>query len=280
METFPKEKIDSILKYLEKKHPPNSDPWGLDVRKTIKTLKYFWPIYKDYFKVRIFGGENVEDRPYMVVANHSGQVAIDALLISLGFILDLEPPRILRPMVERFVTKIPFFNLWASEGGSVLGDRENCLRLLDRGESTLVFPEGVRGITKNTSDYYRLKKFTKGFFRLAQKSQVEILPIAVIGAEEFYPLVYHSRPLAKLLGLPAFPLTPGLLLGPLGLLPLPSPVDIYIGKPYKIPQDLSLDASDKTVQVHVDLIVDQINKMIDTGLKNRRPFFGNIDLEK
>ena len=102
-------------------------------------------------------------------------------------------------MMERFVTTIPFFSSFVTQNGGVLGDRTNCNELLKRGESVLVFPEGVRGISKNTNNFYHIQKFTKGFYRLAQKNGVDILPVGVVGAEEFYPLTYHPKILAKLI---------------------------------------------------------------------------------
>src|SRR3712207_8486819 len=50
-----------------------------------------------------------------------------------------------------------------------------------------------------------------------------IIPVAIVGAEETFPILADVKPLARLLGLPYFPITPQFpLLGPLGLVPLPS----------------------------------------------------------
>ena len=153
---------------------------------------------------------------------------------------------------------------------SVLGDRQNCLQLLKRGESVLVF-RGVNGVAK-VPDYYKLQKFT-WFYRIALSAQVEILPVAVVGAEETYPYVYQAKTVAKKLGLPALPLSPSMLLGPLGFLPLPSPIDIHIGKPFKPPVDLHGEEQDKDIREHIFQIENQIKKMIEEGRKKRRPFW-------
>lgn len=265
--------FERIFTSLVKKYPNKEDPWGLNLKRARKSLERVWPVYKHYFRVRTFGLENIEDRPYIVVANHSGQIAIDGMLICTTFATEVEPPRILRPMVERFFTGIPFIGSWAAEGGAVLGDRQNCINLLERGESVLVFPEGVRGIAKDTDDFYQMKKFGQGFFRIALATGTPILPIAVVGAEEFYPFVWHPMKLAKSIGLPAMPLTPNFI-------PLPSPVDIYIGKPYEIPPELSADAPDNELEEHINAIHLQIQNMVDEGLKNRRSFFTDNILSK
>ncbi len=257
--------FDEIFESLQKRYPTLEDPWGLNLKRARKSLERVWPLYRHYFRVRAFGIENVADQPFIVVANHSGQIALDGMLICTLFSSEVEPPRILRPMVERFFTGIPFIGTWAAEGGAVLGDRQNCINLLEREESVLVFPEGVRGIAKDTSDFYQLKHFGRGFFRIALSTGTPILPVAVIGAEEFYPLVWHPMKLAKTLGLPALPLVPNLI-------PLPSPVDIHIGQPYEIPKDLSPDAPDQELDPHIEKIQQQIQDMVDAGLKERRPF--------
>tara|TARA_R110000868_G_scaffold14661_6_gene67861 strand:- start:969 stop:1859 length:891 start_codon:yes stop_codon:yes gene_type:complete len=265
--------FDQIFTKLESRYPNREDPWGLNLRRARKSLERVWPLYKHYFKVRCFGLENISDQPFIVVANHSGQIAIDGMLICSMFSTEVEPPRILRPMVERFFTGIPFIGSWAAEGGAVLGDRQNCINLLERKESVLVFPEGVRGIAKDSSDFYEMKSFGRGFFRIALATGVPILPIAVVGAEEFYPLVWHPLKLAKKIGLPAFPITPNLV-------PLPSPVDIHVGKPFVIPKELSADAPDSELDIHIDSIHASIQKMLDEGLQSRREFIGNKVSEK
>ncbi len=260
------ENIDNIFNYLADKYGGGTDPWGLNFKRAKKYLNMIFPVFKNYFKVRTFGIENVEDKQYMVVSNHSGQIAIDGLMIGTAFATQVWPPRILRPMVERFFTNLPFINKWASECGSVLGDRDNCQNLLERGESLLIFPEGVRGVAKSTKDFYHVQPFTKGFYRMALKANIEILPVAVVGAEETFPYVYQAKGLAKMLGMPAMPLSANYF-------PLPSPMDIHIGKPIKVEQSLiDQDPSDKELDEHIEKIQATIQEMLNQGLKNRRNY--------
>jgi 1-acyl-sn-glycerol-3-phosphate acyltransferase len=262
-----KERFDQVFEHLYKVYPDGVDPWGLNLKKARKSIEFIWPVYKHYFKTRIFGKENVQDEAYMIVSNHSGQIAIDGVLISTAFAMEIDPPRILRSMVERFFTGIPFVGYWAAEGGAVLGDRQNCLNLLKKNQSVLVFPEGVRGVSKSTPDFYKVQPFTKGFYRLARNAKVKILPIGVVGAEEFYPMVYQAHGVAKSLGLPALPISPNLV-------PLPSPVDIHIGKPYEIPADIDQSASEEVINKEVIKVTNMIKDLVENGLKQRREFWG------
>ena len=271
--------IDQIFQNLLEKYPNNSDPWGLSLKKARKVLETVLPFYKNYFNTRVFGMENIDKGPYMVISNHSGQIAIDGLLISTAFAVETKKPIILRPMIERFMMKLPFIGRWSLEAGAVLGDRQNCHTLLERGESVLVFPEGVSGVSKSTKDFYKLQKFTRGFIRLAITSKTPIVPVAVVGAEEFYPYVYQAKTIARFFKLPALPITPTFpWFGPLGAIPLPSPIDIYIGKPFFLPENLSPDAPDYVLDEHISDIQSTIQEMIEEGLKKKRPLKSNIEL--
>lgn len=264
------ENFAKIEQQLKEKYGDNSDPWGLDPKRAVKDLKILWPLYRHYFDVKLHNTENIiPEKTYMIVSNHTGQIPIDALLICMAFMVELDDPRFLRPLIERYLTALPFLGRWSSEAGAVLGDRNNCLNLLERNESLLIFPEGVPGIAKSPKDYYRLKPFTKGFIRMALQAKVEILPISVVGAEDFFPYVYHLPKLAKFLKIPALPLSPNLI-------PLPSPVDIYIGKPYSLPTELSPDALDDELNIHVNALQAEIDSMIKVGLENKRTLMKRI----
>jgi 1-acyl-sn-glycerol-3-phosphate acyltransferase len=66
--------------------------------------------------------------------------------------------------------------------------------------------------------------------RLARTAQVPIIPVAIVGAEETHPVLAKLTRLAAPLGLPYIPITPTFpLLGPLGLLPVPTKWSIKIG---------------------------------------------------
>jgi len=262
-------KIKEVFEVLRVKYAGYEDPWGFNLELCEKTLRTILPFYRRYFKVRVFGQENVADVPYLVVSNHTGQIPLDAMLITMAFLIDVQPPRILRAMVERFMAQLPFLGDFAAQTGSILGDRANCQYLLEHKESILVFPEGVRGVSKNTTQFYKVQSFTQGFYRIALQQHTPILPIAVVGAEEMFPFTWHVKSLAKLLSLPALPLTANLF-------PLPSPIDIHIGKPIIVPDDLSSEAPDKDIKEQVMRVEGQIKKMLAVGLKHRRPFFDEI----
>lgn len=262
-------KINRIFHDLRERYKDYKDPWGFNLELCEAAFRKLLPLYRSYFKVRVFGAENVKDHSYIVASNHTGQIPIDGMLITMAFLIDVAPPRVLRAMIERFMAQLPFLGDFAAQSGSILGDRANCGYLIDHGESILVFPEGVRGISKNTPDFYKLRHFSEGFYRIALQKKTPILPVCVIGAEEMFPFVFHSKRLAKVLKVPAIPLTTNLV-------PLPSPIDIYIGQEITIPEHLEAEASDKDIKENVFHIENTIKRMIIHGLKNRRPFFDSL----
>lgn len=257
-------KKQEVIALLREKYKDYKDPWGFDLDTIERAINLFLPLYRNYFKVRVFGAENVQDKTYMIVSNHTGQVPIDGILITLAFAFDVHPPRILRSMIERFMANLPFLGEMTAQAGSILGDRKNCQYLLNNNQSILVFPEGVKGISKSTHNFYKMQKFSNGFLRIALQEHTPILPVSVVGAEEMFPLVFHARHLAKLLKLPALPFTANII-------PLPSPIDIYIGEEYELPKELSAEAQDKDIREHVYRIESRIKQLLANGLKQRRP---------
>ncbi len=260
-----KKQKDLVFQKLQERYKHYQDPWGFDLQSIKTAMELVLPIYRNYFKVRVFGIENVKDEPYMIVSNHTGQIPIDGVLITTALAYEVDPPRVVHSMIERFMAGLPFIGDLTAQTGSILGDRENCKWLLSRGESILVFPEGVRGINKSTKDFYKTQRFSSGFYRIALQAKCKILPISVVGAEEMFPIVFQAAELGKKLGLPNLPL-------PLNLIPLPSPIDIYIGEPVELPEDLSFDAPEKMIRPYITDIEDGIKEKIELGLKQRRKF--------
>lgn len=268
-----KSSVEEKYRLLYERYAGKKDPWGLDILACQKALKALWPVYDKYFKVDFYNQERIEDKPYIVTSNHSGQIPIDAMLVGIAFAMQSDNPRILRAMVERFLAKLPFLGEMSAKLGAILGDRKNASYLLEHGESLLVFPEGVRGISKGTKDFYKLQSFPSGFVKIAAESQTPILPIAVVGAEEFYPYVYNAKTLAKFFNLPALPLTPFMpFLGPLSAIPFPSPVDIYVGEEIAPPKSLEFDE----IQRVKNQVETKIQSMINIGLEKRRPLSSNL----
>jgi 1-acyl-sn-glycerol-3-phosphate acyltransferase len=210
------------------------DPFGLDLafRQLVVPACRF--LHDRYWRVEVSGATHLPTSgPALLVANHSGALPFDGAMICTA--VELHAQRVLRFLYDRFVENLPPVNSFYSKVGGAIASRENALTLLRRGELVLLFPEGVAGVAKPFGERYRLRPFSPGFARLALALDVPIVPVAVVGAEEIYPLVGRMESLGRMLGMPYLPLTPFFpLLGPLGALPLPTKWFIRFGKPIRL----------------------------------------------
>ena len=224
------------------------------------------PLYSAYFRVETRGLENVPDTGgALVVANHSGTIPLDAVMTQLA-LLDHHPAhRHLRMLGANLVFATPFVGELARKGGHTLACAPDAERLLNAGELVGVWPEGFKGIGKPYSERYKLQRFGRGgFVAAALRAGVPIIPCSIVGAEETYPIVGNARFLARLFGLPFFPLTPTFpWLGPLGVVPLPSKWIIEFGEP--IPTD-EYDEAAADDPMLVFNLTDQVRETIQQTL--------------
>jgi 1-acyl-sn-glycerol-3-phosphate acyltransferase len=210
------------------------DPFGLDPELRQRLLPAVRLVHDHYWRVEATGVHHVpEHGPALIIANHSGALPFDGAMLVTA--VELQRRRTLRFLYDRFVENLtPVAGFYNKVGGAV-ATRENAVRLLQMGELLLVFPEGVSGVAKPFGDRYRLRPFSPGFVRLALSLDVPIVPVAVVGAEEIYPLVGRAEGVGKLLGMPYVPVTPFFpLLGMLGTLPLPTKWFMHFGKPIRL----------------------------------------------
>jgi 1-acyl-sn-glycerol-3-phosphate acyltransferase len=176
--------------------------------------------------------ENIPlDGSALVVANHSGTVAIDSLMLQLAIHDEHPNHRVMRSLGADLVFQTPFLGTFARRGGSTLATNADADRLFAKGELVGVFPEGFKGVGKPFSERYKLQRFGRGgFVSAALKAGVPIVPASIVGAEEIAPIIGNMKTVARLFGLPYAPITPTFpLLGPLGLIPLPSKWIIEFG---------------------------------------------------
>ena len=229
-------------------------------------------LYRYWFRVETHGIDRLPQGRMLLIANHAGQIAIDAGMIGAAMVLEAEPPRIIRGMGEYWLPTVPWVNIAMSRTGSVVGTRKNCVDLLEADECVIAFPEGVRGMNKLIWERYQLQEFGYGFMRLALETHSPIVPIAVVGSEEQAPAIANLRGLGQLLGMPAFPVTlTWPWLGLLGLIPLPVKYHIHFGEPLRFegnPND-----EDEVIAEKVEQVKERIAAMLADGLAARRSLF-------
>jgi 1-acyl-sn-glycerol-3-phosphate acyltransferase len=231
------------------------------------------PLYRDWFRVEVTGAKQVPtEGSGLVVANHSGTLPLDAVMLTVAIHDELPTPRYLRLLGADLVFRMPFLSELARKSGGTLACAPDAERLLRGGELVGVFPEGFKGVGKHYRDRYKLQRFGRGgFVSAALATGTPIIPVAIVGAEETYPLIGNVKPLARLLGLPYFPVTPTFpWLGPLGAIPLPSKWLIEFCEPIET-EHLRDQADDPMVVFN---LADQVRESIQSTLHEllqRRP---------
>lgn len=247
------------------------DEYGRDLVILEAVRPLFQWLYHDYWRVAVEGVAQIPAHGRaLIVANHSGALPYDAAMIHLAIFNAHPTHRMTRFMVDDFVYYLPFVGTFINRTGGVRACPENAERLLNADEAVVVFPEGIKGLGKCYRDRYRLARFGRGgVARMAIKTRAPIIPCAVIGAEEIHPILWRSRALAKPLGLPYLPVTPTFpLLGPLGLLPLPSRWRIIFGAPIRMDRVAPKKADDA---LFTHTLTQQVRTTIQAMLRNRRP---------
>jgi 1-acyl-sn-glycerol-3-phosphate acyltransferase len=247
----------------------DQDPFGTDWESVRLSLAITAYLYRGYFRTEIHGIENVPAGRVMLIGNHSGQIPLDGVVVVTAMALDGKPPRFVRGMVERFIGTLPFVSIWIPRVGQVLGAPENARLLLEQEQALIVFPEGARGISKPITKRYQLQDFGLGFMRLALETKTPIVPVAVIGAEEQLISVADIKPLAKLLGMPAFPVLPQLLFGL--AVPLPTKYRLVFGEPLRFTGDP--DDDDSVIEEKVAVVRATVQSMVNRALREREAIF-------
>jgi 1-acyl-sn-glycerol-3-phosphate acyltransferase len=236
-------------------------------------------LYRGWFRVQMRGLEHVPSAgPALVVANHSGVLPLDAVMLQVGLLDEHPAARSLRMLSADLVYSVPLIGRVARASGHVSASPDEAERLLSAGELVGVFPEGFKGIGKPFSDRYHLQRFGRGgFARIAIQTGVPLIPVAIVGAEEIYPMVANWPELAAKLKLPYFPITPLFpWFGLLGAVPLPSKWLIEFCDPVPTNGFTPDQCDDAEVIAELaDKVKDTIATKIDELLAERGPAFGD-----
>lgn len=205
-----------------------------------------------YFRSETHGADNLPSGRGLIVGCHSGVIPYDAACTLAG--IEDETGRLAYGIGDNFFGRSPAVIDFLNTRGAIVGKPEQVTELLEEDNLVLLFPGGTRDMTRRFwSDQYRViahRGFAKGrggYIKIALRTRSPIVPLAVIGAEEAHVLLHESSPLAKLIGVPFFPVV---------AFPFPLPVKMYIrfGEPIHFEHGPEA-AEDQEV-------VDELNRMV------------------
>lgn len=239
------------------------DPWGFNIKGVSDTLAFSKFLHDTFFRVETYGLENIpKEGKALIIGNHSGQLPLDGVLVGHSLLTNPNGPRSAKAMIERFFPTVPFVGNYLNSLGAVIGDPNNCTKMLKRDEAIIIFPEGVKGANKVFRKRYKLQRFGHGFMYLAMENQAPVIPVGIVGCEESIISFGDIKSLGKLFGLPVFPL----------VLPLifPTKVIIHYGKPMYFSNK---DMREEKVRENVEKVRKEIKNLLDLGLSKRKSIF-------
>ena len=218
-----REGLDAAVRRLAGNY--DEDEWGFDEEFTEYVFPLLELMYDRWWRVQADGVRNVPAHGRaLLVANHAGILPWDATMMGVALLREHPLPRYPRFLVLNWAFELPYVGATIRKVGGTPASPYNAIRLLEQEQLVAVFPEGVKGTSKDFKDRYRLQRFGRGgFVELALRTGSPIVPVAVVGSEEIYPKIGELPLLARITGAPFVPVTPTFpLLGPLGAVPLPS----------------------------------------------------------
>ena len=228
---------------------------------------------RHWFEPTIEGLEHIpRERGALLVTNH-GHFGID-LPVLLSLVLD-GTGRPVRALGDRLVFAAPFFRDWAHMLGTLEGEPEIAVQLLQDDQLVLVYPGGAKEALGDPDAAYRLQwEHSRGFIRTALRAEKPILPIAGLGNEDFYVQVVSQervresgmgRFISKFVGDKyVFPVYMGL-----GPIPFPTELHYIVGEPIELghgPE--AADDEDIVGELH-RRVTQTTQRLIDEGLRAR-----------
>jgi 1-acyl-sn-glycerol-3-phosphate acyltransferase len=256
-----------------------TDDWGLDWELLESVIPLLNFMYEVYWRVQTTGVENIPAKGRtLLVSNHSGQLPWDGAMVGAAVWNAHPNQRLVRALYSPWFATLPFLSALLTKMGQAPATVENGKRLLEQEALVAVFPEGHQGASKLYKDRYQLARFGRGeFVKMALSTQAPIIPVAVVGAEETYITLANSDSLARLLGVPHFPITPTFpWLGLLGLVPLPTQWHIDFGEPIPT-EDYGPDAAMNPLLIKelTEQVREVVQGMVQARLAQRGSvFFG------
>jgi 1-acyl-sn-glycerol-3-phosphate acyltransferase len=232
-----------------------------------------YQIIKRVYSPTVVGADNIPDRPCLFIGNHS-LFALDGMLLA-PLMLE-EYGRFLRGLGDKFLFTVPAVRDRIVQQGAVVGHPEVCSAMMEAGQDLMVFPGGAHEAVKPSAEKYTLQwRERYGFVRLAAKHGYTIMPLAMVGPDEFFGHLMEGQDLPesalgkllKRMGVltddTRTDLLPPIPVGALGtLIPKPQRCYIQFGEPVDLASYAGKRLTKKQQQSIRDAVAAQIEAML------------------
>ena len=249
--------------------------FGFNLKAVAKAEPWLSFLYDEWWSVDLVGLKNIPAKgPVLLLGNAGGGIPWAGLMLMYGLMKDKNNPRRLNIMADLdWINDERIYN-FAREIGFIPWSADNLKKLFAAGETVLIFPEGVPGSVKPFGERYRVRNFDWTRILPAIEQGVPLIPLATLGADESFPVGINFDKLARMLSLPAFPVTPFFpwLPFPLNLMSLPVKWKIRVMKPVDYPAAYSRDDVEETAKRQA-LFVEgdvqaELNRLLRTRIKS------------
>jgi 1-acyl-sn-glycerol-3-phosphate acyltransferase len=257
---------------------PAYDEWGLDMEYIQAWGWWFAFLRKVYWRIEFEGMDHIPTAGRAIfVSNHRGFMPLDAVM-HMSLVLT-ERGRVIRFLIIPCLLYFPFLSNFLTKLGGVIASQENAMRLLADENLIGILPEGIRGTFQPYRQTHTLRDFAKSAFaQIAIENQAPIIPVAVIGHSEIYPIIgrIDSAYAKRITGWPYFPIAPPFPLLP--LVPLPSKWHVRVLEPISVaglsPEDAQNVRLTRDLSRYVQNVMQQnINHMV---ARRKRIFWGRV----
>ncbi len=201
--------------------------------------------------------------PMIIIANHSGFMGLDAVI--LGHEIKRHTRRLPQIIAHKLWFIRPEISVHVERFGLRPATLASGLELLRQGKILILFPEGEEGNFKPSRYRYRLRRFRRGFLRLALLTGAPIVPAVIVGAEETHITLSQIRWARPLLGT--------LIPIPLNVLPLPARWHIRFLPPLHYKKNARLAGHQDYVQKESIRIRHLLQAELHMMLKQRRHIY-------
>jgi 1-acyl-sn-glycerol-3-phosphate acyltransferase len=236
----------------------------LDPRLTSRIFSVLDATVLRYFRVQVLDAEHIPRGRGLLVGSHSGVFAWDATCLVV--VVHRLTGRFTRNVGDRFFDTLGPVADFLRRTGVVIGEPGAVEALLEHDELVVVYPGGADDMLRPVWRRYRLapnrgfKVGHGGYVKTALRTRSPIVPVACVGAEEVHGLIGHVPPLARLLGVPFFPLVAS---------PFPLPAKIYLrfGRPIRFAEppgaaddQATVDRLNRVVQRRLQALIDDTRR--------------------
>lgn len=146
-------------------------------------------LFIDGVKITSYGIENLkkmnDEKSIFIISNHRGYFDILTGYVTLN--------RMCAIVAKNSLKKIPVLSYWMKKINCMFLDRDDLrsgmqmildsIKLIENGISVWIFPEGTRNKNEIPHD---LLEFKQGLFKIPQKTDCYILPLAILNSENVF----------------------------------------------------------------------------------------------